>query len=232
MLIGHSSGAHLSIMAVLELLHDDILNAGDMAIPEPVVPQIHFEESHYRKEEANGQHGLEGSSGSSGSFCVLNENGDKKDGLEASNTSSTFEMLSVDTSLMEESVAAGYVKPEVDTNSEKITVDHPESVEQEVDQSGDKQAGGDTNGKRKHADSEEEDAGSEQDSVITVRSNDKQRTLVDIGKSIKAVIGMLMFSPKIGIGTLRNFLRKCCFFYLFFGVNKCKILIEQFNIHV
>jgi hypothetical protein len=174
-------------MAVLELLHDDILNTGHMEIPEPVVPQIHFEESHYRKEEVNGQNGLEGSSGSSGSFCVLNENGDKKEGLEASNTSSTFEMLNVDSSLMEESVAASYVKPEVDTGSdEKMT----------EDQSGDKLTEGNTNENRKRVDSEGEDDGSEQDSVITVRSNDKQRTLVDIGKSIKAVIGIFIISRK------------------------------------
>ncbi|XP_061175072.1 uncharacterized protein LOC133184178 isoform X2 [Saccostrea echinata] len=193
MMIGHSSGAHLCIMAILELLHDEILNAESMPPHEPVVPQIHFEESHYRKEDTNGQNGLDGSSGSSGSFCVLNENGDKKDGLEASNTSSTFEVLSEpETGAMEESVAAGYVQPEVETESEKPEVDASESDKQGVEQLESKESKEETeeDTDRKHEDSEEEDAGSDKDSVITVRSSDRQRSLIEIGKSVKAIIGL------------------------------------------
>lgn len=189
MLIGHSSGAHLCIMAILELLHDDILNAEDLPISESVAPQIHFEESHYKREESNG-HNLDGSSGSSGSFCVLNDNGEKKDSLEASNTSSTYEMLKKpEADVMEESVAAGYVKPMMDSDIEKVEVGQGESAKQrELSES--KPSTEDSNVERKPAESEEEEVGSEHDSVITVRSNDRQRTLVDIGKSVKAVIGL------------------------------------------
>ena len=189
MLIGHSSGAHLCIMAILELLHDDILSAEHLPISESVVPQIHFEESHYKREESNGQSGLDGSSGSSGSFCVLNDNGDKKDSLEASNTSSTYEVLKKpDPQVMEESVAAGYVKPMLDMDSEKGETELVESDKLgEITES--KQSAEDLKDGRNVQESEEEDVGSEHDSVITVRSNDRQRTLVDIGKSVKAVIG-------------------------------------------
>nr|XP_022318838.1 probable isoprenylcysteine alpha-carbonyl methylesterase ICME isoform X1 [Crassostrea virginica] len=189
MLIGHSSGAHLCIMAILELLHDDILSAEHLPISESVVPQIHFEESHYKREESNGQSGLDGSSGSSGSFCVL-DNGDKKDSLEASNTSSTYEVLKKpDPQVMEESVAAGYVKPMLDTDSEKGETELVESDKLgEITES--KQSAEDLKDGRNVQESEEEDVGSEHDSVITVRSNDRQRTLVDIGKSVKAVIGI------------------------------------------
>lgn len=190
MLMGHSSGAHLCIMAILELLHDDILNAEHLPISESVAPQIHFEESHYRREESNG-HGLDGSSGSSGSFCVLNDNGEKKDSLEVSNTSSTYEMLKKpEADVMEESVAAGYVKPMMDSDSEKVEVGQGESAKQrELSES--KPSTEDSNDDKRIAESEEEEVGSEHDSVITVRSNDRQRTLVDIGKSVKAVIGKL-----------------------------------------
>lgn len=190
MLIGHSSGAHLCIMAILELLHDDILNAEDLPISESVAPQIHFEESHYKREESNG-HNLDGSSGSSGSFCVLNDNGEKKDSLEASNTSSTYEMLKKpEADVMEESVAAGYVKPMMDSDIEKVEVGQGESAKHgELSES--KPSTEDSNVERRPAESEEEEVGSEHDSVITVRSNDRQRTLVDIGKSVKAVIGKL-----------------------------------------
>lgn len=177
-------------MAILELLHDDILNAEHLPISESVAPQIHFEESHYRREESNG-HGLDGSSGSSGSFCVLNDNGEKKDSLEASNTSSTYEMLKKpEADVMEESVAAGYVKPMMDSDSEKVEVGQGESAKQrELSES--KPSTEDSNDDKRIAESEEEEVGSEHDSVITVRSNDRQRTLVDIGKSVKAVIGKL-----------------------------------------
>ena len=187
MLVGHSSGAHLCIMAILELLHDDILSAEHLPISESVVPQIHFEESHYKREESNGQSGLDGSSGSSGSFCVL-DNGDKKDSLEASNTSSTYEVLKKpDPQVMEESVAAGYVKPMLDTDSEKGETELVESDKLgEITES--KQSAEDLKDGR-NVQELEEDVGSEHDSVITVRSNDRQRTLVDIGKSVKAVIG-------------------------------------------
>ena len=120
---------------------------------------------------------------------MLNDNGDKKDSLEASNTSSTYEVLKKpDPQVMEESVAAGYVKPMLDTDSEKGETELVESDKLgEITES--KQSAEDFKDGRNVQESEEEDVGSEHDSVITVRSNDRQRTLVDIGKSVKAVIG-------------------------------------------
>lgn len=92
--------------------------------------------------------------------------------------------------VMEESVAAGYVKPMMDSDIEKVEVGQGESAKQgELSES--KPSTEDSNVERRPAESEEEEVGSEHDSVITVRSNDRQRTLVDIGKSVKAVIGKL-----------------------------------------
>lgn len=128
MLIGYLFGVYFCIMVIMELLYDDILNVEDLLIFELVVSQIYFEEFYYKREELNG-YNLDGSFGFLGFFCVLNDNGEKKDSLEVSNISSTYEMLKkFEVDVMEEFVVVGYVKLMMDSDIEKVEVGQGESV--------------------------------------------------------------------------------------------------------
>ncbi|XP_035828546.1 uncharacterized protein LOC101860469 [Aplysia californica] len=79
-LIGHSAGAHLSAMAILELLHDERVSVQPGFRFQPAggqMDELAFAESHYGRLSTleRNREGLEDSSGSSESFAVVSENG-------------------------------------------------------------------------------------------------------------------------------------------------------------
>ncbi|CAG5122720.1 unnamed protein product [Candidula unifasciata] len=99
-LLGHSAGAHLATMAILELLHDERLSVKPTFRFQPAggqLEQLAFTESHYGKVSllATEQEALEDSSGSSESFAVVSENGSTTDqgtsaALELGSSASSF----------------------------------------------------------------------------------------------------------------------------------------------
>ncbi|KAK7493345.1 hypothetical protein BaRGS_00015471 [Batillaria attramentaria] len=166
MLVGHSAGAHLGAMAILELLHDQRAHGAS----HPVHASMHFHDSHYGRMSSDpGAHtrdSLGESSGSSESFAVVSENGNGQDGVERmdSNASSLDSTLA---SMVE--VSQGDVSLEL------------------------KQTGPDFEASTQGPDPEPQ--GSQEDdndSVVTVRPKDIERhaTLVDLCSTIKAFVGL------------------------------------------
>uniref|UniRef100_A0A0B7A7P4 BD-FAE-like domain-containing protein n=1 Tax=Arion vulgaris TaxID=1028688 RepID=A0A0B7A7P4_9EUPU len=78
-LLGHSAGAHLATMAILELLHDERLSVKPSFKFQPVWGQM--EQSAFTEMELSAAraHRLEDSSGSSESFAIVSENGSTAD---------------------------------------------------------------------------------------------------------------------------------------------------------
>lgn len=78
-LVGHSAGAHLGAMAILELLHDERISLQPGFRFQPAggpLEELAFAESHYgRLKSLSRREGLDDSSGSSESFAVVSDNG-------------------------------------------------------------------------------------------------------------------------------------------------------------
>lgn len=210
MLIGHSAGAHLSAMAVLELLHEQLILGEAGPSQYNFQSGIHFEESHFEAslEGRSRTDTLDESSGSSGSFTVLNENGEKTAAQSSVTSASTFEVLSgtdgneaslnsmeKQSEKMEESawteVGSGDMKESVEmTHDQSEVIDKKEEKEEE-DKSDNKtrrHSGG--GGSKDTGESDEDD---DDDSIVTVKHKDidSQPSLLELGKSVKAVIGKL-----------------------------------------
>ncbi|KAL3877635.1 hypothetical protein ACJMK2_035315 [Sinanodonta woodiana] len=176
MLVGHSSGAHLCAMTVLELLHDELVQTGSSQ-KEPVLARsIRFEEQHFTGRHASGDNSrqekldtLEVSSASSGSFCVVNDTDEKgAASTDFNNAASMFEVLNLQNNGEHEAV-------EVDTTAGGELL---------------KSDGCSEEGNEEQEREEEED--DDNDSVVTVqrKGSDPPPTLTDLCKCIKAVIGL------------------------------------------
>lgn len=178
MLIGHSSGAHLSSMAILELLHDERIQIQPFK-----GRQLQFDDQHYTgsNNNSNGeeQEGQEGSSGSSESFALLSDNGDQQTNDINNSATSTFEVLNGQQAGKESTMASSESRPSDDSMDVMAS-----PTEEGAEQVGVAEGGG-------GEEEEEEDSGDD-DSVVTVRPKDIERhaTLVDLCKSVKAFVGM------------------------------------------
>jgi len=198
-LMGHSAGAHLASMAILELLHDERISvqqgfrfhpAGDYN------ESLAFAESHY----SSGHH----SSGSSESFAVVSENGagdlqslessigpanvlDTSNNAELAELGTTLEGLSESTVVVEasevEAIEAGEGKTAEDSGTAGEVHEEKEQSMSLTPKSG-SSVGEDEDG--------DEDSG-DNDSVCTVKpigDIERQATLVDTCRAVKAFIGL------------------------------------------
>ncbi|XP_013083031.2 uncharacterized protein LOC106068271 [Biomphalaria glabrata] len=211
-LIGHSAGAHLSVMAILELLHDERLSVQSTFKFTPALDQLEelsFAESHYGKrggllEPRNDGH--QDSSGSSESFAVVSENGSSVEQClltDSGGTSLFGSSLNSDNNANPENGASvsenegnGQERVPHEENKEGAAEIENETLAAEGPLSAENNGEGQTNqgshsGGSQGDDEEEEDSG-DNDSVITVRPKDIDRhaTLVDLCKAVKAFIGL------------------------------------------
>lgn len=79
--MGHSAGAHLCAMAILEMLHDECTSIQQSFRFQPVdkhLDELNFAESYYGNPFIK-ERGLDDSSGSSESFAVVSEHGSSGD---------------------------------------------------------------------------------------------------------------------------------------------------------
>lgn len=216
MLVGHSAGAHLCMMTVLELLHDELMQGGSTSQSRQMLQEsLRFQDSHFDGNKRSRIDTLDESSGSSGSFCVLNDNGDKGGPLDSSGATSMFEMISVksdqDGNVTSSEQGAGEAgiqyrdegEDEVAPDSQggamdrqvsqdtsevtpvnvEVTKVSAEEVRGKVTEVKDEVSGGE-------AEEEEEEDHSENESIVTIRPSDHQPTLLELGKSIKAIVGL------------------------------------------
>ncbi|CAG2192096.1 PCME [Mytilus edulis] len=186
-LIGHSSGAHLCVMSVLELLSLEIPGESQQS-------RIRFDESYFNNKPRSDT--LDDSSGSSASFCVVNDNQEKsvvapvstetKDTMPSLPESTEGTSLSTSTFEMVKSEEADPESQETDDNT----------VEKSVEKGDNSQtmASGDIN----KEETELKPTSHTQD-LETINSNDEiarpkelepHATLTDLSKSIKVVIGL------------------------------------------
>ncbi|KAK6187961.1 hypothetical protein SNE40_005877 [Patella caerulea] len=182
LLIGHSAGAHLCAMAILELLHDERVSG----YPYTTQQSIRFDDTHYNGEGNNN----DGSSGSSESFAVVSENGDQGAGLDSSMASGAFELLKAQPEESLETVSSSDEKEnETEMSSEVKESESSESPSEETTALGSSRS---ENESVIEIDDDEEDDSGDNDSVVTVRPKDIERhpTLIDLCKSIKGFIGI------------------------------------------
>lgn len=184
MMIGHSAGAHLCAMALIELLLQSEGNLmGSDHSPFAFGDSIHFTDKHFDGKSDQGkldsaQSRLERSSASSASFCVLNDNGEQgnnnSNNHDNSTITSTFEMVSSkDEDFPNMDASCGGMEGLESLNLTESTVTEPDSTEHIL---------------RKQ---ESEEDISEDDSIVTVKQKDMEHSaaLVELVKSIKAVVG-------------------------------------------
>lgn len=205
-LMGHSAGAHLAAMAILELLHDERTSIKSSFLFRPPMAGLDgrgnplaFEESHYGRMSAldRARDGLGDSSGSSESFAVVSENGALGESaassvLEASTTSEGF--VSMDSGAEKEGQVSDVSDHEVNEPEQEQEGQSPAQDGSQAGQQGNNNQSQSESHSGSLGDDEvepEEDSG-DNDSVITVRPKDIDRhtTLVDLCKSVKAFIGL------------------------------------------
>lgn len=195
MLVGHSAGAHLGTMAILELLHDQCAH-GALHPTQTSIMQFHDSYYHVPSDPSN-QAGdaLEESSGSSESFAVVSENGNGEGRMD--NNASSLDSSTL-VSMVE--VSQGDMTVSMEQSSsviEEITEGDLATKSQEESDTLEKEKGGEgcvTNKGVGNADVEEDSCEDEDDndSVVTVRPKDIERhaTLVDLYSSVKAFVGL------------------------------------------
>lgn len=180
MLVGHSSGAHLCMMAVLELMHEEVAHmtqVGRHLLGQTGASgeSIRFDESYFDRGPAGLRDPLEGSSASSGSFCILTDNGNSSNGAPDEIMASNYEVIQ-GTKPDAEDIRAQFRQMEIGESgiviSKEKTDDGEKDGEEEVEESDDN------------------------DSVVTVRqkegeSNPMLGELEWLSRSIKAVVGKL-----------------------------------------
>ncbi|XP_060067016.1 uncharacterized protein LOC132547270 [Ylistrum balloti] len=211
MLVGHSDGAHLCMMAVLELLHDELLQEGISQSQLMLQESLRFQDSHFDGSKRSRIDTLDESSGSSGSFCVLNDNGDKGGPLDPSGATSMYEMISIKSDKNENAESTEQVSGDAkiqckDDDEEEVAPDSQggamnRQVSQDVSEvkvevtevSGEEVT--DVKEEVRHSGKvveEEEEEHSENESIVTIRPRDSEchPTLLELGKSIKAVVGL------------------------------------------
>lgn len=193
-LMGHSAGAHLAVMAVLELLHDEWVHG--IRIEPPPSDSMELDEQYF--DGSNGENDTKpaSSEGSSASFDVLNgnSNGDAKgNGVSVEGSSSSFVLLGQEESGRSQR-ELGRIDSETSDSIEVLDVENlTESDSEEWRISSGERTPGDS---EEDGEEDEEDDMSnkdEEDSVITVRPRviDRQPTLMDLGKCVRGIIGKL-----------------------------------------
>ncbi|KAK7112491.1 uncharacterized protein [Littorina saxatilis] len=204
MMIGHSSGAHLCTMALLEMLHDQRLHISPFPPDVSAAAGMLFHESHYGRLLSDPGRGgardpLEDSSGSSESFAVVSENGNGNGESQA--TSMLSSVGSTSSSMVE--VSREDTLPEVSPpppSTQQTVSQTEESADAHTQQGeGEVRAGGDgsepVKQSRQDSGEGEEDSGEEEDdndSIVTVRPKEIERhaTLIELARSIKAFVGL------------------------------------------
>ncbi|XP_059170082.1 uncharacterized protein LOC131951731 isoform X2 [Physella acuta] len=194
-LLGHSAGAHLSMMAILELLHDERLSVQPSFKFTPAggpLELLDFADSHYNVLDRR-REGLEDSSGSSESFAVVSENGSSLEQSTVADSGSNhfsnssqektrFETEKSCVRLETDSSAGGDAECLLEKSQAAEAVAEDEAVNVEARSRSHSGSQGD----------DEDDESGDNDSVITVRPKDIDRhaTLVDMCKAVKAFIGL------------------------------------------
>ncbi|XP_021346751.1 uncharacterized protein LOC110446102 isoform X2 [Mizuhopecten yessoensis] len=214
MLVGHSAGAHLSMMAVLELLHDELIQGGTTQSQLMLQESLRFQDTHFDGNKRSRIDTLDESSGSSGSFCVLNDNGERGGPLESSGATSMYEMISVksdqgdngDSSEQGSADTGSQSKDDDDDRDEapdnqggamdrQVSQDTSEVTEVRVEVtevSGEEVTEVKEEVRGVGEQMEEEEEHSENESIVTIRPRELEGhpTLLEMGKSIKAVVGL------------------------------------------
>ncbi|XP_033737399.1 isoprenylcysteine alpha-carbonyl methylesterase ICME-like [Pecten maximus] len=221
MLVGHSAGAHLCMMTVLELLHDELVQGSNSQSQLLLQESLRFQDSHFDSNKRSRIDTLDESSGSSGSFCVLNDNGDKGGPLESGGATSMYEMISVksdqDDNGSSSEQGAGYAGIQYKDDDEEeeapdsqggamnrqVSQDVSEVTQVRVDVTevsaegvraeevrGEEVRGEEVTEVRGVTEEAEEEEHSENESIVTIRPSDHQPTLLELGKSIKAIVGL------------------------------------------
>lgn len=181
-LIGHSSGAHLCMMSVLELLNIEIPG-------EPQQSRIRFDESYFNNKPRSDT--LDDSSGSSASFCVVNDNADKPPTVASVATETRGTLPSLTESTVGTSISASMME----VIKSEITDQSNEGNEDKGDNS-DKHSSGDGEDIKKDEKKDESDVKpavhevENRDDVARPKELETHATLTDLSKSIKVVIGL------------------------------------------
>lgn len=183
-MIGHSAGAHLCAMALIELLlQSEGSLLGSVQSPFAFGDSIHFTDTHFDGRNGHSkldstQSGLERSSASSASFCVLNDNGEQannnSNNHDNSTTASTFEIVSdKDEDFPNLDASGGEMEGLEAQDLTESTVTEPDSTEHVL---------------RKQ---ESEEDISEDDSIVTVKQKEMEHSAlrVELVRSIRAVVG-------------------------------------------
>lgn len=219
MLIGHSAGAHLGAMALLELLHDQRTHS----TPHSAATSMHFHHSHYGRVPSDPgsqlRDPLEESSGSSESFAVVSENGEG--GADRGDTHASSldgSVLSSMVQLSQDDLAAETKQRDLSASAEKDPSTAPvpsetgAKVEASLAGTGQRLVGmgrdgampgegddgtklelqGAGDGAEGEEESCEDDNDDDNDSVVTVRPKEIERhpTLVDLCSTVKAFVGL------------------------------------------
>ena len=185
-LIGHSSGAHLCVMSVLELLNIEIPG-------EPYQSRIRFDESYFNNKPRSDT--LDDSSGSSASFCVVNDNLDKSTAVASVFTETKDVLPSLSDSTASTSISASTFEMIKSEDTEENI--HGSSEKGEISEymgKGDNSGIG-SKGVEKKDDIEVKSAGQKQaaesnDDVARPKELETHATLTDLIKSIKVVVGL------------------------------------------
>lgn len=217
MLLGHSAGAHLCVMAMLELKLDQRMysiqhNLNSSSAGAVASASIHFLDSHYGHLRTDpfphDEDALEDSSGSSESFAVVSENGNGERNVAGSiGTSLNNSLASSITNgagmtdmnfSFQESMTLELSQVETDSVAieySKMALSGVDSLSSE--KACDRPTGADGDKAKDKGDIiAEDDSGEEEDdndSVVTVRPKEIERhaTLIELSSSIKAFIGKL-----------------------------------------
>ena len=198
-------------MSVLELLHDELMASSTEDLQPVTTSSIHFSEKHFAAKSDSENNDDRHSTTSSGSFCVLDKNnsngsqGEQSDGHQSDGQQgnaglgvSQFEMLATqksETEMSEASLMESDIKEL--TQAEGSGLRYRGSGAQKDDDADKGTVEEKTEGQAPvSAGAEEEEDSGDNDSVVTVKQQegDANPTLLQLGKTIKAVIGN--FAPK------------------------------------
>lgn len=190
-LLGHSSGAHLCALTMLELFHDEILPSNETGNQSP--SSLQFRERHFTGNSDNDD---KQSSGSSESFQVLN--GQNSNGFQTNDSSKTslsasqfvvLETQKSETEMSEGSLLESEIK---ELTQSEISGVRYRGISQDVSLEG---ASGGKTGEINAGESDDSD------SVITLKGEEEellptltvtQPPLIELRKSVKAVVGEIL----------------------------------------
>lgn len=175
-LIGHSSGAHLCLMSVIELLNLETPG-------EPQQSRIKFDESYFNNKPRTET--LDDSSGSSASFCVVNDKSmdESESKSEQPDSLPTVSLDTVDSSI---STSAFEVIKSENNDMESLKTDDEKSVQKTEQQISVEDVKDETEVKRQARDIDDLIGNS---GIARPKELEGQVSFNDLSKSIKVVIG-------------------------------------------